>query len=104
MRAVHLLAENKDVQDKLREEVMAVWAQIEARGETEVTVGDLDSMVYLPAGMKVSQLQLEQCYSLTSISVNVTIAGDTSLPPNRLPPPTHGWERRHHPTLRTRKG
>ena len=51
------LARNPAYQDKLREEVMAVQAQITARGDTKVTVGDLDSMVYLQAGMKVSLLQ-----------------------------------------------
>ena len=47
------LAKNQAFQDKLREEVMAVRAQMAARGEDELTITDLDSMVYLPAGMKV---------------------------------------------------
>ena len=48
------LAKNQPYQDKLREEVMAVRAQMSARGDAELSIADLDSMVYLPAGMKVS--------------------------------------------------
>ncbi len=47
------LAKHPEFQDKLREEVMAVRSQISARGDSELTIEDLDGMVYLPAAMKV---------------------------------------------------
>ncbi|THG97108.1 hypothetical protein EW026_g4830 [Hermanssonia centrifuga] len=46
------LAKHPEFQDKLREEVMAVRSQISARGDSELTIEDLDGMVYLPAAMK----------------------------------------------------
>ena len=57
------LAKNPDFQDKLREEVLAMRQQISARGETEVTVNDLDSMTYLQAGMKVHNSTPSTLYS-----------------------------------------
>lgn len=47
------LAKHPEFQDKLREEIFAVRSQISARGDSELTVEDLDGMVYLPAAMKV---------------------------------------------------
>lgn len=50
------VAKNQEFQDKLRAEIMAVRSQITARGETELTIDDLDSMTLLQAGMKVRAL------------------------------------------------
>ncbi|PSS30876.1 hypothetical protein PHLCEN_2v2603 [Hermanssonia centrifuga] len=46
------LAKHPEFQNKLREEIFAVRSQISARGDSELTVEDLDGMVYLPAAMK----------------------------------------------------
>ena len=47
------LAKNQAYQDKLREEILSVRSHIAARGSSDLTISDLDSMIYLPAGMKV---------------------------------------------------
>lgn len=47
------LAKNPHFQEELRKEVLAIRHQMTARGDTELTIDDLDSMPYLQAGMKV---------------------------------------------------
>ena len=47
------LAKHPEFQTKLREEIMAVRANISTRGDSDLTIDDLDSMPLLQAGMKV---------------------------------------------------
>ena len=46
------LAKNRDVQDKLRAEVIEAWEKVKARGD-EFVADDFDSMPYLVAVGKV---------------------------------------------------
>lgn len=46
------LARNPHFQEKLREEVVAVRELITARGDTDLTMDDLDSLTYMQAGIK----------------------------------------------------
>ncbi|KAF7791574.1 hypothetical protein EIP86_002590 [Pleurotus ostreatoroseus] len=46
------LAKHPEFQTKLREEIMAVRANISTRGDSDLTIDDLDSMPLLQAGMK----------------------------------------------------
>lgn len=50
------LARHPEVQAKLREEIVETRMKIQARGETEFTTNDLDSMPYLIAVMKVRSI------------------------------------------------
>jgi len=47
------LAKHPEVQARLREEIIETRMKIQARGETEFTTNDLDTMPYLVAVMKV---------------------------------------------------
>lgn len=62
------LAKNPTYQDKLREEVMEVRSRITARGNSDLTIADLDSMVYLPAGMKVCKMSIFETQPMTPSS------------------------------------
>lgn len=46
------LARHPDYQSKMREEIKAVRARVTARGDTDFSVSDLDSMTYCLAAMK----------------------------------------------------
>ena len=50
------LAKHPEVQARLREEIIETRMKIQARGETEFTTNDLDSMPYLIAVMKVRSI------------------------------------------------
>lgn len=47
------LAKDVSYQQKMREEIAAVHADVVARGDTDFSVADLDSMVYVNAAIKV---------------------------------------------------
>jgi cytochrome P450 len=51
---LYSLAQNPQVQKKLRTEIRAMKQSLHARGQAEVTVRDLDGMPYLLAVVKVS--------------------------------------------------
>lgn len=47
------LAKHPEYQNKVREEISETRARVVERGDSEITISDLDSMHYLPAIMKV---------------------------------------------------
>ena len=47
------LAKHRDFQDKLRAEINETLATVKARGDTDFTVNDFESMPYLVAFTKV---------------------------------------------------
>jgi cytochrome P450 len=49
------LTKNPDVQAKLRAEIQATERAIHARGDTEFTAADFESMAYTTAVMKVGR-------------------------------------------------
>jgi len=51
--ALYELSENPECQSKVREEIRAIRADVTRRGHNELTIGDLDSMKYLVAVLKV---------------------------------------------------
>lgn len=50
------VARNKDVQDRLREEIRATEKEIIARGDTDFTATDFENMQYMGAVLKVSPI------------------------------------------------
>ena len=55
------LAKERHVQERLRAEIMGTLASIKARGESEFTVDDFDSMPYLHAVVKVVLIGVSIC-------------------------------------------
>ena len=56
------LAKNRDVQERLRAEIMETLEKIRSRGDSDFGVNDFDSMPYLVA---VAKVHLEPAYLLT---------------------------------------
>lgn len=50
------LSKHQEAQNKLREEIQVAQQKIRARGDTEFTAQDLDSMQYLNCVVKVSRV------------------------------------------------
>jgi Cytochrome P450 len=64
--ALYELSRHPEIQTRVREEVRAARAHASKRGNGELTVTDLDSMKWLLAVMKVSQLSVIYMYSPSS--------------------------------------
>lgn len=71
------LSRNPEVQRKLRDEVNAIRAVINSRGDSEPTVSDLDSMEYMAAVMKV--IYLACCIIVTWATKSLNFACQESL-------------------------
>ena len=56
------LAKNRNVQERLRAEIMETLENIRSRGDSDFCVNDFDSMPYLVA---VAKVRLEPAYLLT---------------------------------------
>ncbi|KAJ3539651.1 hypothetical protein NM688_g6334 [Phlebia brevispora] len=90
------LARHSEFQTKLRDEVMAVRNRISARGETDLTIDDLDSMAYLQAGMKVPVCTV---ILLVLYAEVVLLTGNAEVPSHRLPSPAYCRAGRRPPAL-----
>ena len=60
------LANNRHIQERLRAEIMETLGRIRARGDSDFTVNDFDSMPYLLAVGKV-------CWELVHLSMKIDL-------------------------------